>query len=45
MQIPMQSLNTTHSKLYDFPFDETVLMYCMSDKAVDAVKLVCENGD
>lgn len=44
MQIPVQSLNTTHSKSYDFPFDETVFKYRMSDKEVEEVKLVLESG-
>ena len=44
MQIPIQSLNTVHSKSYDFPFYETVFKYRMSDKEVEEVKLVLESG-
>lgn len=44
MQIPIQSLNTVHLKSYDFSFDETVFKYRMSEKEVEQVKLVVENG-
>jgi len=45
LQIPIQSLNTAHSKSYDFPFDETVFKYHMNDKELDETELVLENGN
>ena len=45
LRIPIQSLNTAHSKSYDFPFDETVFKYHMNDKELDETELVLENGN
>lgn len=45
MQIPIQSLNTLHSKSYDFPFDHDVLKYNLSYDDLDEIKLVLESGE
>lgn len=40
MQIPIQSLNTVHSKSYDFDFDPAVFKYHLSDEDLDEIQLV-----
>ena len=44
MQIPIQSLNTVHSKYYDFSFNHDIFKYHLINEELYKIELVLESG-
>lgn len=45
IQIPIQSLNTVHTKSYDFDFNPEVFKYYLDDKELEEIQLILQSGE